>query len=81
MPDKVRYFLWLRDGKVVCFNLCMAHNDAVVSEYIGFDYNVAFDLHLYYIAVRDVMKWALANRYQLVLLDGAELRAEVPPET
>ncbi len=64
MPDKVRYFLWLRDGKVVCFNLCMAHNDAVVSEYIGFDYNVAFDLHLYYIAVRDVMKWALANRYQ-----------------
>jgi predicted N-acyltransferase len=64
MPDKVRYFLWLRDGKVVCFNLCMAHNDAVVSEYIGFDYSVAFDLHLYYIAVRDVMKWALDNRYQ-----------------
>jgi hypothetical protein len=64
MSDKVRYFLWLRDGKVVCFNLCMVHDDAVVSEYIGFDYDVAFDLHLYYIAVRDVMKWALANRYQ-----------------
>ena len=64
MPDKARFFLWLHEGKVVCFNLCLVHNDAVCSEYIGFDYKVAFDLHLYYVAVRDVMKWALTNKYR-----------------
>jgi hypothetical protein len=56
--------LWFKEGKVVCFNFCLSHNDSLCSEYIGFDYKVAFDLHLYYIAIRDVMQWALANGYQ-----------------
>jgi hypothetical protein len=64
MPDKTVFFLWFKEGKVVCFNMCLSHNDSLCSEYIGFDYKVAFDLHLYYIAIRDVMKWALANGYQ-----------------
>jgi predicted N-acyltransferase len=64
MPDKARFFLWLHEGKVVCFNMCLVHDGAVCSEYIGFDYSVAFDLHLYYVAVRDVMIWALENKYQ-----------------
>jgi hypothetical protein len=62
MPDKVLFFLWFRDKKLAAFNLCMVNGDAIVSEYIGFDYNVAFDLHLYYIAIRDVMTWAMANK-------------------
>jgi hypothetical protein len=64
MPDKTLFFLWFKEGKVVCFNMCLIHKNSLCSEYIGFDYNVAFDLHLYYIAIRDVMKWALANGYQ-----------------
>ncbi len=64
MPDKARFFLWLLNGKAVCFNMCLVHDDLVCSEYIGFDYKVAFDLHLYYVAVRDVMKWALENGYR-----------------
>jgi len=64
MPDKARFFVWLLDGKAVCFNMCLVHDDLVCSEYIGFDYKVAFDLHLYYVAVRDVMIWALENGYR-----------------
>ena len=64
MPDKALFFLWFHEGKVVCVNLCLTHNASICSEYIGFDYKVAFDLHLYYVAVRDVMKWAIADGYQ-----------------
>jgi hypothetical protein len=44
--------------------MCLSQGNSLCSEYIGFDYDIAFDLHLYYIAIRDVMKWALANKYQ-----------------
>ena len=64
MPDKALFFLWFKEGRIVCFNMCLSHNDSLCSEYIGFDYKVAFDLHLYYIAIRDVMTWALANGYE-----------------
>ena len=64
MPDKALFFLWFKESKVVCFNMCLSQGNSLCSEYIGFDYKVAFDLHLYYIAIRDVMKWALTNKYQ-----------------
>ncbi len=64
MPDKVRFFIWRHGGKIVAFNLCMIEGVSICSEYIGLDYNVAFDFHLYYIVVRDVMAWAMARSYR-----------------
>jgi predicted N-acyltransferase len=64
MSDKVLFFLWFHGKKIVAFNLCMVSGQSLVSEYIGLDYSVAFDLHLYYVAVRDVMKWAIVNKYR-----------------
>lgn len=64
MPDKVRFFLWRREKQIVGFGLCMIEGTSFCSEYIGFDYNVAFDLNLYYVVVRGVMAWAIANGYK-----------------
>jgi len=64
MPDKALFFLWYLEGKIVAFNYCLAHKDSLCSEYLGFDYNVAFDLHLYYVVSRDVLVWAIANKYK-----------------
>jgi hypothetical protein len=64
MPDKTRFFLWRKDGRIVAFNLCMVQDDAICSEYIGLDYALALDVHLYFVAVRDVMSWAMANGYR-----------------
>ncbi len=64
MPDKVRFFVW-RDGeKTVAFAHCMVEGDELCAEYIGFDYDVALQLHLYYIVVRDVISWSIANGYK-----------------
>jgi hypothetical protein len=64
MPDKARFFLWRKDGRIVAFNLCMVQDDTICSEYIGLDYSVALDLHLYFVVLRDLMSWAMANGYR-----------------
>jgi predicted N-acyltransferase len=64
MPDKVRFFLWRHEGRIVAFNVCMVEGDAIYSEYIGLDYAIALDRHLYFVVVRDVMSWAMANGYK-----------------
>jgi hypothetical protein len=64
MPDKVRFLVWRQEGKVVAFILAMIEGDALYAEYIGLDYRVALDLHLYFYAVRDMISWAIANGYK-----------------
>ena len=42
----------------------MIDGDSICSEYVGFDYRHAKGLSLYYVVVRDVMGWAMANGYK-----------------
>jgi len=64
MPDKVRFFVWRQDGRIVAFAECMLQGRAFYAEYIGLDYAVAIDLHLYHYAYRDMVSWAIANGYK-----------------
>ena len=64
MPDKVRFFIWRQNGRPVAFTLCMIEGNAIYAEYIGLDYSVALDLHLYHYAVRDMITWSIANGYK-----------------
>ncbi|HMA73919.1 MAG TPA: GNAT family N-acetyltransferase [Xanthobacteraceae bacterium] len=63
MADKVRFFVWRRDAKVVAFGVCMVHGDTMFAEYLGLDYSVALQLHLYHYVFRDLVRWAIANGY------------------
>jgi len=64
MGDKVRFFLWYQSQRIVAFATCIVHGDAIYAEYIGLDYDVALDLHLYHYAYRDMVSWAIANGYK-----------------
>jgi hypothetical protein len=64
MPDKVRFFIWRRQGKIIAFAACMLQEDAIYAEYVGFDYDHALDLHLYHYAYRDVVSWAIGHGYK-----------------
>jgi hypothetical protein len=70
MPDKVRFFVLRQEGRPIVFTLCMIEGDALYTEYIGLDYSVAFDLHLYHYAVRDMTSWAIANGYKWLRSSG-----------
>lgn len=64
MPDRVRFFVWRQNDRVIAFSLCMVHGDEMSGEYLGLDYTVALDLHLYHYVVRDVLNWAMTHGYK-----------------
>ena len=59
LQDRTRFFLWRQNGKIIAFSLCFVHGDAIYDEYLGMDYNVALDLHLYFYTLRDIISWAM----------------------
>ena len=61
MPDRVRFFIWRQSGRIIAFNLCMVHEGTLYDLEVGMDYEVALDLHLYFVTWRDVIQWALKN--------------------
>jgi len=64
MPETVRFFVWRQEGRAVAFILTMLEGHSLYAEYIGLDYEVALDLHLYFVAVRDLISWAIAHDYK-----------------
>jgi hypothetical protein len=64
MNDKVRFFAWRRGNIMVAFSLCMVQGDSLYAEYVGFDYAVALDLHLYHYIVRDMINWGICQGYK-----------------
>jgi predicted N-acyltransferase len=70
MADKVRFFIWRRDEKIVAFGLCMVQGDTFYGEYLGLDYSVALDMHLYHYVTRDMTTWAIAHGYKWLCSSG-----------
>jgi hypothetical protein len=64
MSDKVRFFAWRRGNVLVAFSLCMVQGDSLHAEYVGFDYAVALELHLYHYVVRDMINWGIGEGYK-----------------
>lgn len=61
MPDRVRFFLWRDEGRLVACNVCLLHGDTLYDEYVGLEYEVALPWHLYFVTLRDVFSWAIAE--------------------
>ena len=66
LSDRTRFFVWrLKEGpdkgRMVALSLCLVHGGVIHDCYIGLDYAVALDMHLYFVSLRDVMDWGLRN--------------------
>ena len=59
MPDRVRFFIWGQEGRIIAFSCCLVHDGRIYDECLGLDYKVAFDLNLYFYTLRDVLTWAM----------------------
>ena len=62
MPAQTRYFLWRLNGRIVAFAFCFVSAERMIDYYLGFDYALAYDLHLYFTRFRDLMKWCIENK-------------------
>ena len=68
MPGRVRFFLWRIGGKLAAFQLCLVSKDVMIDYYVGFDYSIAHEYHLYFIRFRDSLDWCLSHgikRYEI----------------
>ncbi|HEY7117829.1 MAG TPA: GNAT family N-acetyltransferase [Tepidisphaeraceae bacterium] len=61
MPEQVRFFIWRREGRAIAFALTMVKGDTLHDLYLGMDYPLALELHLYFYTFRDVLKWAMGE--------------------
>ncbi len=62
MPHETRFFLWRIDNKIAAFAFCLASGDYFIDYYLGFDYSVAHQYHLYFVRFRDLMNWCIENK-------------------
>jgi hypothetical protein len=61
MPDRIRLFLWRQEGRLVAFNLGIVQDGVIDDLYVGFDYEAASRLNLYFLTWRDVIEWSVQN--------------------
>jgi hypothetical protein len=64
MAGKVRFFIWRQNGKIIAFGSCILQDDTIHAEYLGLDYNVALELHLYHYTFRDLISWGITRGYK-----------------
>lgn len=61
MSDRSRFLIWRQDHKIVAFASCLVHNGVLKDNYIGLDYSLALEYHLYFVTWRDTIVWAVQN--------------------
>jgi predicted N-acyltransferase len=61
MPERVRYFIWRQAGKAIAFSVALVNDGTIYDDYLGLDYAVALDLHLYFSTFRDILSWSLGH--------------------
>jgi len=61
MPERARFFVWRQNGKAIAFSVALVHDGTIYDDYLGLDYSVALDLHLYFYTLRDIISWSLAQ--------------------
>ena len=59
LPDRARFFIWRQHGKAIAFSIAFVHDGTIYDDYLGLDYRVALDLHLYFHTLRDIITWSL----------------------
>jgi predicted N-acyltransferase len=61
MSERARFFIWRQNEKAIAFSVALVHDGIIYDDYLGLDYGVALDLHLYFYTLRDIISWSLAQ--------------------
>ncbi len=61
LPDRARFFLWRHNGRIIAFASCLVSDGVLKDNYIGLDYSLALEYHLYFLTWRDTISWAVRN--------------------
>lgn len=59
MAAHAQFFLYYVNGKLSAFNLCFVYPDLFIDKFIGFDYDISKQVHLYYLSWCYNVEWCL----------------------
>jgi len=61
MPDETKFFLFRINGKLAAFVFCLVSKDVLLDYYLGLEYNLSREYHLYFVKFKEVMNWCFAH--------------------
>lgn len=61
MPGQTKYFLWRLNGKLVMFLFGIASKNIFIDYYVGFDYSITNQYHLYFVKFRETLNWCIKH--------------------
>lgn len=59
MPGSARFFIWRAAGRPVAVSATLIHNGRIYDNYLGMDYALAYERHLYFVTLRDMINYAI----------------------
>ena len=64
MPSESKFFLWHIDERLAGFALCLFSQEYFIEIYLGFDYSIAYQYHLYFVKIRDLFNWCIEKGFK-----------------
>ncbi len=61
MPNQAKFFLSKVNGKLAAFMFCLVSQELFLNYFLGFDYEIAREYHLYFINFRDTLNWCIEH--------------------
>ena len=61
MPQEAKFFLFRINGKLAAFTFCLVSKSVLIDYYLGLDYTLAHEFHLYFIKFKEITNWCLAH--------------------
>lgn len=61
MPQETKFFLWRINGKLAAFAFCLVSDGVLLDYYLGFDYCISHQYHLYFVRIKEVINWCLGQ--------------------
>ena len=59
MPKQSKFFLWKVNGQLASFMFCLVSQDLFLNYFLGFNYKLANEHHLFFNNFRDSLNWAI----------------------
>ena len=77
MPGVAKYFITYEKDKIAGFNLCLIKDGVFIDKFIGFDYDLAHKLHLYYTTFCHNIDWCIKNKVSTCQLGFSDYHPKV----
>jgi len=71
MPQETKFFLFRINGQLAAFVFCLVSKRILLDYYVGFDYTLAHEYHLYFVKFKKIMDWCIGHKIKTYEMGAA----------